>query len=115
MQPHPGTREGLAEGDVSQLGRVSRSRSGKAGDWRRAPWAEGTILYGSGVGGEGQLRGKSLPPASGVWTFSCGYEGAEQRMKTIPSGLTTAPPLTICVALAPSSRGLSLPAAVKIK
>lgn len=87
---------------------MNRSWSGKAGDWQRAHWAEGTILYGSGVGGEGQLSGKGLPPASGVWTFSCGYEGAEQGMKTIPSGLTTAPPLTVCVALAPPSLGLSL-------
>lgn len=50
-----------------------------------------------------------------AWTFSCGYEGAEQRMKTIPAALTTAPPLPICVALAPLSLGLSPLAAVKIK
>ena len=78
---------------------------------------------GWGADGDGHRLGKGSPQAQGrslcpvVRKEPClgGFWGTEQRVSPVPSGSNTAPPFTVCVALAPVSLSFPLLAAVKIK
>lgn len=81
---------GPAQKHAKELVRKGRSPLGRGNHWVRRGW---------GRTGEGAAWGKGPLLGSGVQAFSHGSKGAEQRVRTISAGGTTAPLPTLCVAL----------------
>lgn len=72
-------------------GRMSGSRAGKAGDWLRAPCAEGGGVSGSGGRVSRQARRWGLDPVGGEGALR-GFLETQQRVGTTPSSSNAAPP-----------------------